>query len=197
MRLDQLLPDQLDADQREFYDFIRARAQAAQDANPRGPQMVDDRGRLQGPLNALLHHPRIGRTEHEMIGRLRSQTALSPRVSEVIVLTVAASQRSGYEWAAHSALARSLGISDDQLAGFAAGERVHFDDAVEDVAMELALALVGTGDVSDELYVRARDALGDVGIADAVTLVGFYQLLALEMRVFRIDAPPAPWESGS
>jgi 4-carboxymuconolactone decarboxylase len=197
MRLDQLLPDQLDADQRELYDYVRPRAQAAQEASPDGPQMVDDRGRLQGPLDALLHHPAIGRTQHELLGRLRSQSALSPRVGEILVLAVAASQRSAYEWAAHSALARRLGITDDQLAGFAAGARVRFDDAKEDVAMELALALVSTGDVDDELYARAYEALGDAGIVDAVTLVGFYQLLALEMRVFRVQAPPPPWAADS
>jgi alkylhydroperoxidase family enzyme len=197
MRLDQLLPDQLDADQREFYDFVCARARAAQEANPDGPRMVDDRGRLQGPLNALLHHPAIGRAEHELLGRLRADSALSPRVSEIVILTVAASQRSGYEWAAHSTLAQGVGITDDQLAGFAAGQRVRFDDVAEDVAMELATALVGPGDVDDELYGRAHEALGDAGLVDAVTLVGFYQLLALEMRVFRVEAPRAPWEADS
>ena len=194
MRLDHLRPDDLDPDQRALYDVLTTKGRVVQDTNvDTGVRMVDAEGRMHGPFNAMLHNPSIGWALQEVSRRLRFDGVLTARAREIIILVVAASQQSDYEWAAHEVIARSLGITDDEIDGFASGGRVTFADPVEDAASELACSLVATGDADDDVYARAHAALGDAGIVEAATTVGFYQLLAQQMRLFRVPAPVGPW----
>lgn len=194
MRLDHLRPEHLDPEQRALYDVLTAKGRVVPGADrSTGVHMVDAEGRLHGPFNAMLHNPAIGGPVQEVSRSLRFDGVLPVRVREIIILVVAASERSDYEWGAHEAIGRDLGLTDDELATFAAGARVTFADPVEDAAAELAHALVTTGDADDELYARVHAALGDAGVVEAATTVGFYQLLAQQMRLFRVPAPTGPW----
>jgi 4-carboxymuconolactone decarboxylase len=173
---------------------VSERVRAAVAANPAmGVRMIDEEGRLEGPFFPLVHHPRFGAAEYEFLQRLRSEAVLSRRVQEILVLVTAASQRSAYEWAGHAVAASQLGITDDEIAGLAAGAGVSFADAAESAALALATELVAAGDASDDTYDRARAVLGDAGVVEAVTTVAFYQLLAMQMRVFQVPSPPGPW----
>jgi 4-carboxymuconolactone decarboxylase len=129
MRLRHLHPDELDADQRALYDVLTTgpRRQA-----PSGVRfdvgLVGENGRLQGPFNAFLHHPRLGTAVQEVSRLLRFEGVLTARAREIVILVVAASQRSDFEWAAHAAIAVSVGVDAAAVAAIARGEPVAFDD---------------------------------------------------------------------
>jgi 4-carboxymuconolactone decarboxylase len=197
MRLEHLRPEQLDDRQRALYDVLTAKGRVVQDTTvDTGVLMVDAEGRMGGPFNAMLHNPSIGWSLQEVSRRLRFEGVLPARAREVVILVVAASQRSDYEWAAHAVIARGLGMTDAQIAALGAGARVEFADPVEDAASELAHTLVTTGDADDEVYERTHAALGDAGTVEVATTVGFYQLLAQQLRLFRVPAPVGPWGPG-
>jgi alkylhydroperoxidase family enzyme len=194
MRLHHLRPDELDADQRALYDELtKGSRQQVTTSVPLAVRMIDDEGRLLGPFNAFLHHPHLGMAVQEVSRRLRFEGVLSHRTREVVILVVAASQRSDYEWGAHAAIAQDAGLDPGDIAAIARGERVRFADPVDDAAAELARSLVATGDADDELYGRAHAALGDRGVIEVSTTVGVYQLLAQQMRLLRVPGPPGPW----
>ena len=46
-----------------------------------------------------------------------------------------------------------------------------------------------TGDLDDAAYAEAVEALGEAGLFELLTLVGYYATLALQLRVFRVAAP--------
>jgi 4-carboxymuconolactone decarboxylase len=52
---------------------------------------------------------------------------------------------------------------------------------------------VDTGDADDGTFDHARGVLGDAGVVEVSTTVGIYQLLAQQMRLFRVPSPPGPW----
>ncbi len=53
--------------------------------------------------------------------------------------------------------------------------------------------MLRAGDLDDEAYAAGVAGLGEAGLFELVTLVGYYRLAALQLRVFRIDPPvPAP-----
>jgi 4-carboxymuconolactone decarboxylase len=197
MRLHQLHPDELDAEQRALYDLLTADGRVAprDDDDPGGVRMVDGEGRMEGPFNAWLTHPGIGWAVQETSRRLRFDGVLTLRIREIVILIVAAFERSDYEWGAHAPIARTLGITDAEIDAISTGTPVEFADPAEGAAASLARALVATGDADDATYERAQRDLGDPGVVEVSTTVGFYQLIAQQLRLFRVPAPAGPWPS--
>jgi 4-carboxymuconolactone decarboxylase len=99
----------LDDEQRALFDEI-----AGGDRARRFPpgDLVDEEGGLQGPFNALLLVPAIGRALQEVGTRLRTQGRLAGRLREIAILTTAAHYRAQYEWYAHAPMAREAGLGD-------------------------------------------------------------------------------------
>ena len=62
-------------------------------------------------------------------------------------------------------------------------------DHDEAVVFELCAALFADGRVSDALYARAIEVLGEPGLIDLVSAVGYYTTLALIMNVARTALP--------
>ena len=62
---------------------------------------------------------------------------------------------------------------------------------LETVVARTTAALLTRGDLTDTEYRTATDHLGPDGLFELLTLVGYYATLALQLRVFRVPAPPA------
>ena len=117
-RIPKLAPSDLDDDQHALYDAISGGRRAE------GPQLfrlTDSEGRLEGPFNAFLLQPRLGSALQALGSSVRYETALSDRCREIAILVVAAHWRSDFEWYAHEALARSVGLTDADLAAIRDG----------------------------------------------------------------------------
>ncbi len=184
-RLPKFHPNDLDAEQRVLYDAIASGPRA------QGPQLfrlTDDEGRLEGPFNAFLLQPGVGAALQEVGAAVRYRTGLSGRAREIAILRVAHEWDSVFEWYAHEAVARSLGITEEQLDAI---KTDRFDAFNEDEARVLRVisALTATNDLDDALYGDAVAAHGLDGLFELLTLVGYYATLALQMRVFRVSAP--------
>lgn len=185
MRLDPLTPEQLDDSQREVYDAILG--------GPRGAggsaSFVDEAGRLQGPFNAMLYNPPLGLALQELGAAIRYRGALSGRARELVILVVAAEARSEYEWQAHVRIGRNVGLEADEIEAVRSGAPPALSDPQEMAALELARLLVEQGDLDDDPYAQAVAALGESLVVEVVTLVGYYALVALQLRVFRVPLP--------
>jgi 4-carboxymuconolactone decarboxylase len=209
-RLPKLAPSALDDEQRALYDAITGGRRA------QGPQvfrLADPEGRLEGPFNAFLLQPRLGAALQALGSSVRYDTGLGDRCREIAILVVAAHWRSDFEWYAHEAVARSVGLTDAELAAIRDGRytkpagagdgRYTEPDAVQDgsraalagrealVARTVA-ALLTRGDLEDAEYREAVEHLGPAGLFELLTLVGYYATLALQLRVFRVPAPDGP-----
>jgi 4-carboxymuconolactone decarboxylase len=117
-RIPKLAPSALDDEQRALYDAITGGRRAE------GPQLfrlADSEGRLEGPFNAFLLQPRLGSALQALGSSVRYDTGLGDRCREIAILVVAAHWRSDFEWYAHEAVARSLGLADADLAAIRAG----------------------------------------------------------------------------
>jgi 4-carboxymuconolactone decarboxylase len=156
------------------------------DARRGGPKAMlakEGDGGLAGPFNALLLNPVMGDTLQSLGHELRFDGELTDRVREIVILTVATARNSAFEWDAHVRIGRRLGMSEEELEGIAASA-VTFDDPAERLAHRLSLAMVVERQVSDELYEHGVNQFGARGVFEVSVLVGYYDLLALQMRVF-------------
>lgn len=151
--------------------------------------LTDDQGRLEGPFNAMLLSPRLGSALQDVGAAVRYGTALSDRAREIAILVVAARWESAFEQYAHEALGSAAGLSSAVLSAIRAGEPPPLDDAGEALVARITGLLVGAGDLSDGEYAEAVGGLGDAGLFELLTLVGYYATLALQLRVFRVGAP--------
>ena len=184
-RLAKLSPDTLDTEQRAVYDAIAGGRRA------QGPQLfrlVDDDGGLEGPFNAFLLQPRLGGVLQAVGSAVRYETSLSDRAREIAILVVSLHWESEFEWYAHEAVGRHVGLTDDELTALRDG-RYDALSADERVVARTAALLVAESDLDDASYDEAVHALGLAGLFELLTLVGYYATLALQLRVFRVPAP--------
>jgi 4-carboxymuconolactone decarboxylase len=188
VRLSRPTLEQLDAEQRALYDEI---ADGPRSAGPQLFELVDRQGRLNGPFGIMLHSPAVGSALQAVGAAVRYRSVLTDRVRELAVLAVAAHWNSDFELYAHVPLARHAGLTEVEVGGLVAGAEVPFDDPAERVVLQVVRALLRTSDLTDEDYAAGRDAIGEQGLVELTTLVGYYATLALQLRVFRVGAPTA------
>jgi 4-carboxymuconolactone decarboxylase len=197
-RIPKLDPSALDDEQRALYDAITGgrRAQGQQLF-----RLADPAGRLEGPFNAFLLQPRLGSALQALGSSVRYDTELGDRCREIAILVVAAHWQSDFERYAHEPIARSVGLTDAELAAIregrytelAAGRDARPAEPAGDEALvaRTVAALVTRGDLADAEYREAVKYLGPAGLFELLTLVGYYATLALQLRVFRVPAPDA------
>jgi len=188
-RLPLLDTDSMDERQRELRDRIAGGPRAQE----RGTvPLTDDEGRLLGPFGIMLLAPRVGDAVQSLGAALRFGIDLSERCRELGILTVASELRSTFEWIAHSGAAQSHGVTDAQLAELLEGGIPQGLGPTESLIVDICRTLLSTGNLSDEQYDQAIERLGSDGLAELVWLVGYYNALALALRVFNppLQGPP-------
>jgi len=184
-RIGKFEPACLDDEQRSLYDAIAGGPRAQ---GPQLFQLTDEQGCLEGPFNAFLLQPRLGSALQQVGSSVRYETSLDDRCREIAILVVAAHWRSGFEWYAHEAVGRSVGLGDAELAAVREGRHAALAGREAVVARTVA-ALVTRGDLDDAEYREAAEHVGPAGLFELLTLVGYYATLALQLRVFRVPAP--------
>ena len=185
-RLPPLSPQQFDDAQRALYDSVVGSPRAG---SPGRAPLRDEQGRLNGPFNALLYSPRIGQAVQELGTVVRYGSALTSRAREIAILEVARHAESAYEWSTHVTAGLAAGLTADEISRIEAGTDAGTLDPGESAVRSVVRSLLATGDLPDRLYASAEGTLGEALIVELVVLVGYYQLLAMLLRVARVSAP--------
>jgi 4-carboxymuconolactone decarboxylase len=190
VRVPRLRPEQLTDDQRRLYEELLS---GPRGQGPQFFELIDTEGVLTGPFNAMLASPRVGMALQRLGAALRYHTGLPDQARELVILVVAANLGSDFEWYAHEPLARHCGVEDEVIAALRDGRPPSLTDRAQRAAYDLAIALLRGGDVPDESYNAMAGALGAQGVFDVSTIVGYYWLLARQLRLFRVgqSAPAA------
>ena len=184
-RLNRFKRDSLSSEQRALFDLIVGSEKPGQ--RPRFPRVGQDNA-LEGPFNARLLSPAIGLAMHELSTAVRYRSTISDRTREVVILLVANAWESDYERYAHEDIGRAVGLSEGEIATIAAGEIPPLEGE-ELAAARVAFSLLHQQDLSDDAYASAVDGLGEQKLFEIIALVGLYAQTALQLRIFRVDAP--------
>jgi 4-carboxymuconolactone decarboxylase len=185
-RLAKLQPPFRNEDQQRLYASITSGPRGG----GQGPfALADETGALTGPFNAMLLHPGLGAALEALGSAVRFQGRLPGRARELAILVVAAHWASAFEQYAHEAVGRQAGLAEAELAAVRDGRDPGLADPAERAAVRAAGALVRTGDLDDGEYAAAVAQLGEAGVFELTTLVGYYATLALQLRVFRVPPP--------
>ena len=185
MRLPTIPPEQLTAEQRSFYEDMRAEiTRDFQGFKSFGPQ-----GELIGPFNPWLQEPKFGKPIWELTKAISIGPSLPRPVREVAILVTGAKFRAAYEIYAHVALAERRGLSDEKLATIVAGQRPSDLTREEAIAYDVASALVNGGVLPELTYRQAVAAFGQHATAELIYLVGVYCLVSVTLNGFDVPVP--------
>lgn len=154
--------------------------------------LTDEDGGLQGPFDPLLRVPGVGDAVQRLGEQLRFAGVLDGRLRELAILTVATHWRSGYEWYAHTNIAREQGLlTDAELDALRTGAVPETCDESERVALALVHALLRSGEVPERTYESVRKLLGEEALVELACLAGYYGLLAGVLATFAVSTPDA------
>lgn len=187
-RLPLFKPETLDADQRALYDAIRG---GKRKTGHVGVPLETPAGELLGPFNAMLLSPKVGNAVQRVGEAVRFESALDPKLKELLILRVAAYTASPFEWHAHVAIARHQGMSENRITEIEARRRPTGLNPVEDAAWNVACEILEQDRVTEKTYAAAAAVLGQRAIFDVAVLVGYYRMLAGIMGAFDVQVHPA------
>ena len=140
---------------------------------------------------------------------------LHPHQAEIAILATAYAYRAGSEWTVHVVEARKAGLIDEHIAAIARGCAPAFAPGSKERAIycnpkpkpkpkpkpnpnqERAIYAVATDllehkRVSSANYAAGVASLGETGMVEIVSIVGYYGYVALTLNTFEIEDPHAP-----
>lgn len=175
--------DELDEAQRALYDDIAGGPRATTGVFP----ITDADGGLVGPFNAMLLHPPIGDPLQRLGAAIRYRGSMSARSREIATLLVAAHAQSAFEQYAHERIGAHIGLSEAAIAALRDSTPLESADAEEAAVATATRRILAAGTLTDDEYAEAVAALGRPTLFELTTLIGYYRLLALQLRVFGVD----------
>jgi 4-carboxymuconolactone decarboxylase len=172
-RVPDLKPEELDARQKALFDAI---------AGPRG-------GVVRGPFAIWLRQPDLVEKANDFGNHLREGTSVAAHLSELGILVTARYWNASYEWFAHANTAVKVGVDPAVVEAIRIGATPSFDDPEQQVVYDLSRELYETKFISDDVYPRALDVLGQERTVDLVAILGFYTMVAMTLNAFHAPLP--------
>ena len=173
--------DDLDEVQTEVWDGL---------TESRGTSLDAPGGGLMGPFNAFVHAPKIGRRLSSLGGHLRFALSFERRLGEVAICTVGAHWKANFEFYAHGPMAIEHGVDPSVVDALRDGRTPDFERDDERTVHAVASQLLETKRVDAETYATAVELLGEQGMVELVSLVGYYCLISTILNTFEVPLPP-------
>ena len=153
------------------------------------------RARRKGSLinldRMLLHSPPFAQGWNALLGAVRRNLELSPRIRELAICAVARLNDAGYEWFQHAPEFLAAGGPQAQLDALddpeaATRDTARFDEA-ERAALQLTLEMTRGIKVSDATLERARRAYGDRQLTELVGTIATYNMVSRYLVALGVD----------
>ncbi|MDO8671116.1 MAG: carboxymuconolactone decarboxylase family protein [Dehalococcoidia bacterium] len=159
-----------------------------EDKQPIFDAIAESRGRVGFPFSLLLNSPEVaGRVAH-LGSFLRFESSLSD-VQKELAITAARHSDCEFEWAAHTRLARKVGVREQAIDII--GRHGALDSLTDEEAMIVAYGreLLGKHRVTTETFEAVRSSLGDKGTIELTATLGYYTMLACVLNSCEVPAP--------
>ena len=144
------------------------------------------------PLNVfttLARHRSLFRRWLFFAGGMMPFGSLPRRDTELVILRVAHNCGSDYELAQHERIAKTAGLSDDEIAR-AGGDPGDWP-AHDALLLRVCDALHADRDLPDDLWEQLRGELQERQCIELLLLIGHYEMLAMTLNSLRVQ-PDAP-----
>lgn len=173
-RLPALTRDDLDAEGKSAYDLV-----------------VGDGPRpLTGPAVVSMYSPKVAEAFHILNQYLRNEGVISQRYYEVAIMHAAWEFEQAYEWSAHEAAARRVGVPDAVIDAIKYDRDTEGLPKMDEVIIRFGRALFRDHKVDPELYAEVIEHFGQQGMVELATVMGDYVMVGLVLTAADQHLPP-------
>ncbi|MCK9900930.1 carboxymuconolactone decarboxylase [Parafrankia colletiae] len=141
-------------------------------------------------FGTLARHPALAEAFLAFNGHVLYGSSLPPRVSELLILRVAALRRCGYEWAQHALRGQEVGITAEEIARVAEGPAAAGWSATDRTLLTAADELLDGAAVGATTWAALAGFLDERQLMDVVVTVGAYDLVAMMFLSFGVEPDP-------
>ena len=151
-------------------------------AGPRG-------GSTEGPFNVQLRSPDMGDLGQQFGAATRFATTVPQRLYELAIIITARHWTAQFEWTAHHRSALQAGLNPAIADAIAVGRRPAAMQPDEEAVYNFATELLQTKQVSDRTFDAAKRLLGERGVVDLISVMGWYGTVSMYLNVDRYPLP--------
>jgi len=173
-RVPLLEPEEMTPRQREVYQTIVS-----------GP-----RGRVIGPLRAVILIPELADRWQRLGQSLRYETQLPRRAAELAIAMTGRRWNSQVEWQVHAGAAVAAGVDPQDIAAIGRAEPPALADAADREVYEFTRQLLMSGDVDDAVHAAVAARWGPEGAVELTAVIGYYVMVSMMLNAQAI--PPIP-----
>jgi alkylhydroperoxidase family enzyme len=154
---------------------------------------------IKGTINLLRianRSPKLGEAFAYFVAAERTGLALPPKLRELVILHTAWHTQSEYVWSPHQAIARSVGVTDAQLASIQQDQIESFAfDVKEKKLLQFLSRIAASCSLSLDYFEEASEHFSDRELLEIVAVRGFYFAVAMLASVFELDSD-SRWNEG-
>jgi 4-carboxymuconolactone decarboxylase len=160
------------------------------------PAPIRDWMARRGNLNVfrlLANAPNVFPAWTQMVDELFDSPTFDLRMREVVILRVAHLQASRYELGQHVGLARTAGLTEQQINAILDSgdlDAANFS-RTERVALDVTTELCNTHRLRDDTFATAQVAFGDEALTELLMIISCYYGLALVLNAAELDVDAA------
>ncbi len=125
-------------------------------------------------------------------GRLLTELALDMKLRELAILLVSTHSKADYEWTQHAAIARAIGIPEEQIDAVRTGNlNAECLGAEERAVLAFTAAVLDGPQVDEPTFAAVREVLSPREIVELLLVIGHYLMLARIITALEVD-PDTP-----
>jgi 4-carboxymuconolactone decarboxylase len=140
-------------------------------------------------LGIFSWHPDLAKGWFEFNNHLFHST-LSKRDRELVTVRIGWVRRGEYEWAQHVRMAKSAGLSDEQVDAIMAGADSPVWDSRDAALLRAVDEIAADRYVSDQTWKRLAEDFDRQQLMDLVFTIGAYDLMAMAFNTFGLQLDP-------
>jgi alkylhydroperoxidase family enzyme len=139
-------------------------------------------GKLLNLDRMLLHSPNFAKGWNGMLGAIRNQLSLSPKLRELAIMAIGVLNEAEYEWAQHEGEFLAAGGTREQLQALrhmdTAGSDTKLFDEAERATLALTREMTRDIAVSDATLQRVRSLLDDQQVVELMGTIAGYNMVS-------------------
>ena len=147
------------------------------------------RGRLVGPLRAVIHSPDLARRWSRLGEFLRFSTCLPKKLNELAIIVTGRRWNSQLEFLIHAEAALAAGLDPACIEAIRLGKAPTFIDEAEAEVYEFARLLQQTGTVDGPVHAAVTKRWGSKGVVELTGVIGYYTMVSMTLNAHEIPVP--------
>lgn len=168
---------------------------SVEEMTPEQRQVHDDvvagpRGRLVGPLRAVIHSPDLAARWSKIGEFLRYSTCLPPKLNELAIIVTGRRWNSQLEFLIHAEAARAAGLDSACIEAIRLGQPPSFAEVAEAEIYEFTRHLQESGLVPDDVHSAVKQRWGAKGVVELTAVIGYYTMVSMMLNAQEIPLIP-------